>query len=357
MNDKSKANIAVKIRAAACLAIAVMTLFFLFSGAEGAPVNINDASFEKLLDLDGIDEESAAKIIKYRRENNGFKTIYDLLKVDGITGEIFEKIKDGINVGSAQDGGAKPPRPPAGQPPKPPAGRISDDGGAPGADEDAQLTRPAGNSVSDRIDEEPSEAGGVPAAPQAGETATAPRETAQARPETAVDAEGPQARETEHSFEEGRKTTAARKTPAASGSRGARIGGDIKRIELTPENYYKVIIGLMRLAKYDKAENNIADFARKFPSDKRADDMNYLMGSCLEEAEKYKEAIELYEKVYQNQNSELRGIALFRIGVCNDLMGDAAQALDSYRKYVSSFSSSSCVKEAENRIEEMLKTK
>ncbi|HOT78264.1 MAG TPA: helix-hairpin-helix domain-containing protein, partial [Candidatus Wallbacteria bacterium] len=107
MNDILKTNIAVKIKTAACLALAVISLFFLFSGAEGAPVNINDASFEKLLDLDGIDEESAAKIIKYRRENNGFKTIYDLLKVDGITGEIFEKIKDGINVGGAQAGGSK----------------------------------------------------------------------------------------------------------------------------------------------------------------------------------------------------------------------------------------------------------
>jgi TolA-binding protein len=113
----------------------------------------------------------------------------------------------------------------------------------------------------------------------------------------------------------------------------------------------------MRLAKYDKAESNIADFIRKFPSDKKIDDMNYLMGACLEDSEKYGEAIETYRKVYDNPNSELRAIALFRIGVCYDLMGKPADALDNYRKYAASFPSSSCVKEAENRIDEMLKTK
>jgi len=169
---------------------------------------------------------------------------------------------------------------------------------------------------------------------------------------------GAAAHETDYSFEEGRKTSEARKAAGSSGGglRSSRIG-EIKKISLTPENYYKVIIGLMRLAKYEKAESNIADFVKKFPSDKKSDDMNYLMGACLEEAEKYKEAIELYEKVHDNQNSELRAIALFRIGVCFDLIGKSADALDNYRKYVSSFPASSCVKEAENRIEEMLKTK
>lgn len=345
--------------------------------AHGVPVfaagiDINSANFEKLLEIDGVNEVTAAKIIKYRRENGGFKTIYDLMKVDGVSGELFEKIKDSISAGAAVPrGGAKPP---AGtvRPPSSPGGAEEDDGGEAGDEGPAvEPGRPVRSAASDRM-ADPDETGGTPAVSGAGEQGG--RETAPARAgggriasedEDGAEASaqpanaGEAARDNDYSFEEGRKASAA-KRPAggvSGGSRGARIGDDIKKIALTPENYYKVIIGLMRLAKYEKAESNIADFIRKFPSDRRVDDMNYLMGACFEEAEKYKEAIETYEKVYENQNSELRALALFRIGVCCDLMGRSADALDNYRKYVSSFPSSSCVKEAEGRIEEMLKTK
>lgn len=321
--------------------------------AAAAGIDINEANFETLIELDGIDEGTAAKIITYRRKNKGFKTVYDLLKVDGITGELFEKIKDEISAGpvSLDDGAVQPaktaPRPPA-MPPR------------------NQPLRPAS---ADRIDDEEDggavqPARGQPAAEDDGE-----EDDEDAQPSAAARSVSPNAapgerssettRESDYSFEEGRKASAAKKNataPSAGRSKSARIG-DIKKIELTPDNYYKVIIGLMRLAKYDKAESNIADFISKFPSDKKIDDMNYLMGACLEEFEKYNEAIEVYQKIYDNQKSELRAIALFRIGVCYDLMGKPSDALDKYRKYAASYPSSSCVKEAENRIDEMLKTK
>lgn len=344
--------------------IAALTVaIFLSLAASGvslaAGIDINSANFEKLIEIDGISEVTAAKIIKYRRENNGFKTVYDLMKVDGVTGELFETIKDQITAGAPSAVPGPGPGPAPG--PKPQAGQ-----GQPGEDDeeegDEDHDPPA---ASDRM-ADPDETGGAPSGPGVSghRAAEAPQVRSSGRIASEEDgggaesSAGPAAPETDYSFEEGRKTSNARKASGASGGglRSSRIG-EIKKISLTPENYYKVIIGLMRLAKYEKAESNIADFVKKFPSDKKSDDMNYLMGACLEESEKYKEAIELYEKVHGNQNSELRAIALFRIGVCFDLMGKSADALDNYRKYVSSFPSSSCVKEAENRIEEMLKTK
>lgn len=343
--------------------VALTAAVFLSLAASGvsraAGIDINSANFEKLIEIEGISEVTAAKIIKYRRENNGFKTVYDLMKVDGVTGELFETIKDEISAG-APSGSSGPGSGPA-PGPKPQAGQ-----GQPEEEDEEDDEDHHPPAASDRM-ADPDETGGAPAAPgvhgqpAAGAAVPARSSGRIASEEDGGGAEtsgGPAASETDYSFEEGRKTSNARKASGASGGglRSSRIG-EIKKISLTPENYYKVIIGLMRLAKYEKAESNIADFVKKFPSDKKADDMNYLMGACLEESEKYKEAIELYEKVHGNQNSELRAIALFRIGVCFDLMGKSADALDNYRKYVSSFPSSSCVKEAENRIEEMLKTK
>lgn len=322
--------------------------------AAAAEIDINEANFETLLELDGISEVTAAKIIKYRRENKGFKTVYDLLKVDGITGELFEKIKDEISAGPvSNEPAAAPPvktsprppvMPPRNQPMRPAsADRIDDE------DEDGGAVQPVPGQPASADEAEGEDEDGGAASPLRSDSSNA------AADERSSEA----ARDSDYSFEEGRKASAAKRKAAVSSSGRSKIAriGDIKKIELTPDNYYKVIIGLMRLAKYDKAESNISDFMRKFPSDKKIDDMNYLMGACLEESEKYGEALEAYQKVYDNQNSELRAIALFRIGVCYDLMGKPSDALDNYRKYAASYPSSSCVKEAENRIDEMLKTK
>jgi len=294
-------------------------LLFPYAALAQQKIDINTAGFEKLLDLPGVDEVIAAKIIKYRRETNGFKTIYDILKVPEMTGEIFEQFKDRVLVSGA----------PASTPPNRPAASTVPQSSA---------AKPSPAPVtSDGAD------AGVPLASKISSEAPSGEE------EVAESSE-------EHSFNEGRKASPARQT-VSGGLRSARIGGDIKKIEMTPDNYYKVIMGLMRLAKYEKALKNIEDYIKKFPGDSKVDDMNYLYGACLEADEKYQQAIESYDKVYSDQNSELRAIALFRIAVCEDLLNKPREALENYRKYVSTFSDSSCVKDAEKRIEEMVKTK
>ena len=48
--------------------------------------------------LDGIGEKKAQAIIDYRNKNNGFKTIEELLEVDGIGSTTYEKIKDRLTL-------------------------------------------------------------------------------------------------------------------------------------------------------------------------------------------------------------------------------------------------------------------
>lgn len=60
-------------------------------------VNINTASKEELLSLNGIGEAKADQIIEYRNTNS-FKEIEDIKNIKGIGDSVFEKIKDYITT-------------------------------------------------------------------------------------------------------------------------------------------------------------------------------------------------------------------------------------------------------------------
>lgn len=61
-------------------------------------ININKASKEELMSLSGIGESKAQAIITYRNDNNGFRSIEELLKVNGISEKLYLSIKDKITV-------------------------------------------------------------------------------------------------------------------------------------------------------------------------------------------------------------------------------------------------------------------
>lgn len=61
-------------------------------------ININSAGINQLVELDGIGEATAKKIIAYREKNGNFKKIEDLLKVSGIGDAKFNAIKNNICV-------------------------------------------------------------------------------------------------------------------------------------------------------------------------------------------------------------------------------------------------------------------
>lgn len=64
------------------------------------PVNINTAGAEILADaIDGVGVKRAQRIIRYRDENGPFKSVDDLLNVQGIGERILEQSRDRLSVG------------------------------------------------------------------------------------------------------------------------------------------------------------------------------------------------------------------------------------------------------------------
>ena len=68
------------------------------AGGSAAPININTASLEELDALDGVGPSTAQKIIDYRTEHGGFRTIDEIKEVPGIGDAKFAAMKDSITV-------------------------------------------------------------------------------------------------------------------------------------------------------------------------------------------------------------------------------------------------------------------
>jgi competence protein ComEA len=64
------------------------------------PININTASLQELDALPYIGQVRGSEIIAYRQAHGPFKRIEDIMKVYGITQDIFDRIKDLITVGA-----------------------------------------------------------------------------------------------------------------------------------------------------------------------------------------------------------------------------------------------------------------
>ncbi|HKK94729.1 MAG TPA: ComEA family DNA-binding protein [Anaerovoracaceae bacterium] len=68
------------------------------SYTENGLINLNLADANKLEELTGIGPVTAQMIINYRNENNGFDSIEDILKINGIGTATYNKIKKEITV-------------------------------------------------------------------------------------------------------------------------------------------------------------------------------------------------------------------------------------------------------------------
>jgi competence protein ComEA len=67
-------------------------------GGDGR-ININTATRGELMDLTGVGDVIAGRIIDYRDRHGGFSRIEDIMNVSGIGEKRFEAIKDNITVG------------------------------------------------------------------------------------------------------------------------------------------------------------------------------------------------------------------------------------------------------------------
>lgn len=68
----------------------------LSPGEIAGKININSATKDELVKLNGIGEAMAQRIIDYRTENGPFMTIEEIMKVSGISEKKFETIRDTI---------------------------------------------------------------------------------------------------------------------------------------------------------------------------------------------------------------------------------------------------------------------
>lgn len=85
---------------------AVMAVVIGFVMTVGAVemVNINTASKEELMQLEGVGNVTAEKIVEYREANGPFAAPEDIMNVKGIGSSTYEKNKDRITVGQVETG-------------------------------------------------------------------------------------------------------------------------------------------------------------------------------------------------------------------------------------------------------------
>ena len=92
------------MRRANMAVITVLTVALMMSWAVPAiaadmkKVNINKATLEDLITLNGIGEKIATRIVKFRNENGPFQKPEDIMMVKGIGQKMFDKNRELILI-------------------------------------------------------------------------------------------------------------------------------------------------------------------------------------------------------------------------------------------------------------------
>ena len=68
------------------------------AGGTAAPISLNTATPEQLDQLDGVGPATAQKILAWRKEHGGFRSVDDLKQISGIGPKRFEALKDKVRM-------------------------------------------------------------------------------------------------------------------------------------------------------------------------------------------------------------------------------------------------------------------
>lgn len=99
----SKLHRVVAASLAVVLAV-LMTAGAAVAATKPAPtgkLNLNAASAQQLEELPGVGPKLAARIVEYRQKSGGFKSVQELMNVNGIGEKNFEKIQGFLSLGEA----------------------------------------------------------------------------------------------------------------------------------------------------------------------------------------------------------------------------------------------------------------
>ena len=67
-------------------------------GTPSAPISLNTATAEQLDQLDGVGPATAQKILAWRKQHGGFRSVDDLKQISGIGPKRFEALKDKVRM-------------------------------------------------------------------------------------------------------------------------------------------------------------------------------------------------------------------------------------------------------------------
>src|SRR5881396_1734222 len=67
-------------------------------GESTAPVSLNTATAAQLDELDGVGPATAEKILAWRKQHGGFRSVSDLKQISGIGPKRFEALKDKVRM-------------------------------------------------------------------------------------------------------------------------------------------------------------------------------------------------------------------------------------------------------------------
>ncbi|NTV45853.1 MAG: hypothetical protein HGB11_04895 [Chlorobiales bacterium] len=81
----------------------VLEKAFSTEGISDHKINLNSASASDLLQIPKINRSVAQRILMYREEYGGFKSVDELLRIRGISPDLFESIKEKVVVGDVLD--------------------------------------------------------------------------------------------------------------------------------------------------------------------------------------------------------------------------------------------------------------
>jgi len=86
------------IRKTLVCSLLILAFGFVYQPAFAASkVNLNSATVEQLVELKGIGEKTALKIVEYRK-NKKFSSVDDLVNVKGVGEKTLEKIRGQLTV-------------------------------------------------------------------------------------------------------------------------------------------------------------------------------------------------------------------------------------------------------------------